>query len=141
RDRLRFIQVGHGQRETLTSENLGIFDEPYLHYSFSHGLKRWFEKHVNYAAAEAHELALAREGSTLRWRDFFRDRTTRRRAIKSLSYYLPLYLRPFARFFYVYFWRRGFLDGARGLQYACMLTIYEGMIAVLGTKSNTDMRN
>ena len=134
RDTLRFIQVGHGQRETLASEKLETFDEPYLHYSFSQGLKRWFEKHITYAAAEAHELALARAGSELRWRDFLhRDKTVRRRAAKSLGYHLPLYFRPIARFLYVYFWRRGFLDGASGFQYACMLSIYEGMIAILSS--------
>jgi glycosyltransferase involved in cell wall biosynthesis len=139
RDKLRFIQVGHGQRETLGPENLGTFGEPYLHYSFSHGLERWFEKHSTYAAAEARELALARAGSKFRWRDFLhRDKTVRRRATKSLSYHLPLYFRPFARFFYVYFWRGGFLDGAAGFKYACMLSIYEGMIAVLGSSSKID---
>jgi glycosyltransferase involved in cell wall biosynthesis len=136
RDRLRFILVGHGQRETLAPENLETFDEPYLHYSISHGLKRWFEKHVTYAAAEARELALTRAERKLRWRDFLcRNKMVRRRAAKSLSNHLPLYFRPFGRFFYVFFWRRGFLDGVAGFKYACMLSIYEGMIALLGSSS------
>jgi glycosyltransferase involved in cell wall biosynthesis len=139
RDRLRFIQVGHGQREILASENLGTFDEPYLHYCFSHGLKRWLEKHITYAADEARELALARAGSKFRWRDLVhRDKTVRRRAAKLFSYHLPLCFRPLARFFYIYFWHQGFRDGAAGFKYAYMLSVYEGMIAVLGSSQNID---
>ena len=139
RDRLRFVQVGHGQRETLPADNLGTFDEPYLHYSFSHGLQHWFEKHAAYAAAEAHELNSERECKSIRWGDFFHgDKTVRRRAAKSLSYRLPLFYRPFARFFYVYFWRAGFLDGSMGFKYACMLSIYEGMVAIIGSERRSD---
>jgi hypothetical protein len=36
------------------------------------------------------------------------------------------------KFSYVYLFRMGFLDGRRGLAYAFMLAVYEGMIAVIG---------
>ena len=139
RDRLRFVQVGHGQRESLPAENLETFDEPYLHYSFSHGLKHWFERHAAYAVAEARELRLAREQNNFRWSELFHwDRTVRRRAAKAFSYRLPLFCRPSARFCYVYFWRGGFLDGSIGFKYAYMLSIYEGMVAVAGSQPNSN---
>ncbi|ORE91088.1 family 2 glycosyl transferase [Stappia sp. 22II-S9-Z10] len=126
RDRLRFVQVGHGQREDLPTERVGVFPEPYLHYSFSHGLVPWLDKHVRYAAAEAIEIAHTKE----RERKDAGGRTAGRRRLKRLANLLPLPLRPVMRFVYVYLWRRGFLDGRAGLRYAVMLAVYEGMIAV-----------
>jgi len=58
------------------------------------------------------------------------DATSRRRALQSLAAHVPWALRPLARFMYVFFWRRGFLDGRYGFLYALMLAVYEGMIAV-----------
>jgi len=50
----------------------------------------------------------------------------RRRALKELSFRLPC--RPAFRFFYMYIWRLGFLDGRAGLDYCRLLSIYEQMI-------------
>ena len=130
RDRLRFRQVGHGQREDTPAERTRIFAEPYLHFSFSHGMRRWLEKHVRYAQDEARLLrapggapgALPGGGGKI----------GRRRALKEASARLPLWLRPFARFAFVYLVRQGFRDGAAGLAYATMMATYEGMIAVFG---------
>jgi len=126
--RLRFKQVGHGQREACPASRVRVFPEPYLHFSFSHGLRRWLEKHVRYARDEA-ELLLTRpaidEGGSAD------NATARRRRAKMLAARLPLWLRPLARFTYVYLWRQGFRDGRPGLAYALMLAVYEGMIAVL----------
>ena len=135
RDRLRFKQVGHGQREDLPLEQVGTFDEPYLHYNFSHGLASWLRKHVRYAEDEAELLARTRRGAAESLdRLSGGDATSRRRALKRLANYLPLALRPAARFFYILVWRRGLLDGRHGLLYALMLSIYEGMIGVLATE-------
>jgi glycosyltransferase involved in cell wall biosynthesis len=132
RERLRFRQVGHGQREDLAPEQLDTFGEPYLHYSFSHGMRHWLERHVRYAADEARELMIARKQGMPRWRDIFAtDRMTRRRALKSLTHHVPLALRPPLRFVYVYLMRGGILDGSAGFIYAFMLATYEGMIAIL----------
>ena len=46
--------------------------------------------------------------------------------LKELSYRLPL--RPVARFAYVYFVRRGFLDGRAGLRYARLMAHYQRAI-------------
>lgn len=125
--RLRFIQVGHGQREACTPERLGTFPEPYLHYSFSHGMRKWLEKHVKYAEDEANQAIAERQaqrGST----QGAGDATSRRRKLKAFANTLPSWLRPPARFLYVYFYRKGLLDGKAGLAYAIMLAVYEGMI-------------
>lgn len=130
--RLRFVQVGHGQREALPPERVGDFPQALLHYSFAHGLRRWLEKHVRYAADEAAEMtAHPAEPGALKTALFGPDRTSRRRAMKTLAGRMPLFWRPFARFFYIYVARRGFLDGRAGLAYAFMLSTYEAMTAIL----------
>ena len=130
--RLTFCQVGHGQQEDLPPGRIGLFDEPYLHHAFSHGLKRWLEKHVDYAAAEAKELIGMRHAGRFRLGTLLsRDRVTRRRAAKALASWMPVFLRPLMRFVYVYVVRRGFLDGRAGFLYAFMLGTYEAMIAII----------
>jgi glycosyltransferase involved in cell wall biosynthesis len=135
RDKLRFIQVGHGQREDLPLDKVAKFDEPYLHYSFSHGLYAWLQKHVRYANDEASELVKERNAGVkiasiaeIRTSD---HAVSNRRRIKQVANRLPLMLRPFGRFIYVYILKRGFLDGGLGLFYSFMLAVYEGMIAIL----------
>lgn len=132
RDRLRFRQVGHGQREDLATERIGIFAEPYLHYSFSHGMRAWLEKHVRYAEDEASLILSERTGSfsTALNSMLTRDATARRRAAKTLAANL-VFSRPIVRFFYVYFFCQGFRDGRGGLVYAFMMSVYEAMIAIL----------
>src|SRR5947209_3016565 len=53
RDKLRFKQVGHGQREQLPSLVIGTLENSLLHFPFEKGLEDWIEKHKRYAAAEA----------------------------------------------------------------------------------------
>jgi glycosyltransferase involved in cell wall biosynthesis len=130
--RLRFKQVGHGQREDIPNNKLAIFEEPYLHYSFSHGLRRWLERHVQYADAEAKQIYEQFSAKHFRWSDLMtRSAIERRRALKTISMRIPLALRPVARFCYVFFIKKGFLDGARGFLYALMLGVYEGMTSIL----------
>ena len=132
RDRLRFKQVGHGQREDMPPARIGTFDEPYLHYNFSQGLVAWLHKHVKYAEDEARLVVSVRAGTHESTGALLAGNAmSRRRALKDMSARIPLVLRPLARFFYVLFWKRGFLDGRYGVLYALMLTVYEGMIATL----------
>lgn len=128
---LSFVQVGHGQREDLPPERVGVFPEPYLHYSFSHGLTVWLGKHLRYASDEVDAL-LEKQGARRGGRLGAAGVTGVRRALKALLAYCPLTLRPFLKFLYVYVLRCGFLDGRRGFAYAFMLGVYEGMIAVIG---------
>lgn len=125
RDRMRFKQVGHGQRETLQSERMGFFSEAYLHYNFSHGIEHWLEKHIRYARDEAALISQASEVNTQ-----IDGKVDRRRLLKRMANRLPLFMRPLVRFLYVFLWRQGFRDGSPGLVYAVMLSVYEGMIAI-----------
>jgi glycosyltransferase involved in cell wall biosynthesis len=128
---LKFKQVGHGQREDMPRERVGTFDEPYLHYAFSNGLKHWLKRHLEYADAEAQVLVDARS-RPMPWRDLLsRDKVTLRRSVKLLAFWMPLSMRPPLRFIYVYIVRRGFLDGRAGFLYAFMLATYEAMTAIL----------
>jgi hypothetical protein len=129
RDTCRFYEHGHGQREVLPPEQVGLLDVPYDHHSFSHGLVKWFVKHAGYAHAEAEQIlrptaavpeSVTRATST----------TARRRTMKRLANILPPLVRPVARFFYLAVVRRGFLDGPAGLLYCVMVSTYEAMIAV-----------
>ena len=132
RDRLRFRQVGHGQREELRPEQLAVFGEPYLHYNFSRGLADWLRRHLKYAQDDAHHLVALRKGQREASSKFFGEgKMSCRRFAKDVTSRLPIILRPPARFVYVLFWCRGFLDGEFGLLYALMLSVYEGMVAVL----------
>lgn len=121
RDRLRFADHGHGQRE-VTDGPLDFLEHPYLHFAFSKGLDHWFAKHAVYARREA-EQALTPDacaGST--------GVVGRRRRLKAWSYRLPG--RYFFRLLYMLLVKRAFLDGAAGLAYANMLATYEAMIGV-----------
>lgn len=128
RDGLRFQMIGHGQRELLRPDQLGTLKADLLHYNFSHGISQWMTKHARYARDEA-AMALQSRG-LYRWRDLLRvsDPVERRRVLKGLSHSLPL--RPLVRFVYVYFFRRGILDGRAGLRYAMLLAVYQWMIDI-----------
>jgi glycosyltransferase involved in cell wall biosynthesis len=126
REQLRFIDHGHGQRESLPVEQVGTICSPLDHYNFSKGVNDWFARHLRYARGEASQV-LAERRDALRLGDALSfDATTRRRALKRLANRLPF--RPALRFFYVYIVRRGFLDGRAGFRYARMLGIYQYFI-------------
>lgn len=117
-----FIEVGHGQREAL-STRMDRLPANYLHDLSSGGTTEWLEKHHRYARAEARQyLSDAAHGRS--WRELFaQDSLRRRRAVKRLSYSLPG--RPLLRFIYQYVTRGGFLDGAAGFHYCRLLARYE----------------
>ena len=126
REQLRFIDHGHGQRESVSPDQVGTVSAPFDHYNFSKGINDWFARHLRYARAEA-EQALAERREPLHWDDLLGlDPTVRRRAQKRLANRLPF--RPALRFVYAYVVRRGFLDGRAGFRYARMLGIYQYFI-------------
>jgi glycosyltransferase involved in cell wall biosynthesis len=128
REALRFVQVGHGQRESLAPERIGTLREPMLHFSFSKGIADWIEKHNRYSTAEARH-ALAEAGARVEWGALLSgDGVRRKRALKSLFRHLPF--RPTLRFLYMYVVRLGFLDGRAGLTYCRLLRWYESMIVL-----------
>jgi glycosyltransferase involved in cell wall biosynthesis len=127
KDRLRFIDYGHGQREK-TDHPLGTVREGYLHYAFSQGLDGWFAKHAIYARQEAAQAFAEMNSSASSGGLFSPDRTLRRRALKRLAYRLPG--RYFFRLLYMHLIKWAFLDGSAGITYAKMLATYESMMEV-----------
>ncbi len=128
REALTFTQVGHGQRGDLSADQVGTLDAPLLHYGFSKGIADWIERHNRYSTGEAVH-ALEAGGQSIDWSALFRgDPQARRRALKDVSYRLPF--RPLLRFFYVYVWRMGILDGRPGFDYAVLLSFYEYLIGL-----------
>jgi glycosyltransferase involved in cell wall biosynthesis len=120
-----FIQVGHGQREAAAMRTESL-KAGYLHDLSVYGREAWLAKHRRYARAEA-ESVLAQRGSPASGTLFSPDALIRRRALKRLSFALPL--RAALRFAYQYGLRGGFLDGKPGLRYCLLLSRYEGFIA------------
>jgi glycosyltransferase involved in cell wall biosynthesis len=101
-----------------------------MHHSFNKGMSDWLRKHVRYAELEALEsLQHARLGQ-IDWKGLsaIKDPVRRRRALKAISFRLPL--RPTLRFLYMYFFRLGMLDGRAGFTYCRLLAIYEYMIVL-----------
>ena len=105
--------------------------EPFDHYPFSKGLRHWLDKHNVYSSMEASCALDSRRGETafsVRKAFLASDFNERRFHQKELFYRMPL--RPFAKFLYIYLWRRGFLDGRAGFTYATLQAIYEYMIVL-----------
>jgi hypothetical protein len=106
---------------------VGSLQEHILHYPFSHGISHWFARHNNYSDFEARELLKVREGrSQPAGKLLARDPSERRRALKRLIYRMPM--RSSIWFFYLYIFRRGFLDGRAGLAFSRMRASYEMII-------------
>lgn len=127
RDKLQFVQHGHGQKENLSVSNIGLFPEPYLHFGFSHGLTAWLRKHAGYAEDEAKLIFSSYIGASV---PLNTNSFGSHRWVKEASVKLPLVLRPVARFFYMLVVKRAFLDGRLGLLYVFMLSVYEAMISL-----------
>ena len=107
----------------------GYLRHHFLHYNFSKGLSEWFDKHNKYSALEALEGMKLLNGSAQSGASLVSgDSATRRKALKNLSFRLPC--RSLLKFFYLYFIKRGFLDGPPGFTYCVLQSIYEYMIAL-----------
>jgi glycosyltransferase involved in cell wall biosynthesis len=107
--------------------------QPLDHFPFSKGIAHWVAKHNTYSTMEA-ELIFRQQGlqnpslhAALRDPDFH----TRRLHQKALFYRLPG--RPLIKWCYMMFVRGAILDGAGGVTYATLQSIYEYLI-VLKTK-------
>jgi glycosyltransferase involved in cell wall biosynthesis len=103
---------------------------PLDHYPFSKGIAHWVAKHNTYSTMEA-ELIFRQQGlqnpslrAALRDPDFH----TRRLHQKALFYRLPG--RPIIKWCYMMFLRGAILDGAAGIAYSTLQSIYEYMIAL-----------
>ena len=126
RERMRFHDHGHGQRE-LTDGTIGTFREGYLHYAFSKGVANWIAKHNIYSSQEVAQVLKDNQG--VKAKDLLSlNRITRRRAMKQLSFRLPM--RGTLRMVQILILQRGMLDGKAGFMYARLMSIYERMIEI-----------
>lgn len=126
RGEVRFAKAGHGQREDKAERGVGHIHVAYDHYNFSKGVGDWIAKHNRYSQEEA---ALATEIEKMPLQSCFSsDTMTRKRALKSWFVRLPG--RPVIKFFFLYVFRLGFLDGAPGFYYCLLQSFYEFMISL-----------
>lgn len=124
----RFVEVGHGQRET-PGHRLVYLKNNYEHDMSASGVEAWLARHRRYARREAEAWLASDQTLGHDLRAFFGpDRLLRRRAFKRLSYRLPA--RPLLRLVYQYLLRGGFLDGAAGWRYCRLLARYEAFIGL-----------
>lgn len=127
RDRFRFVQVGHGQRED-PAMRMGRLASGYLHLISSGSSSEWVAKHARYALEEAREIrSKPVPFGTLVSRVMHGPPLERRRALKRLWFRLPA--RPLLRFIYQYVVRGGALDGYAGYCYCRLISHYEWLIA------------
>ena len=131
---MRFFKPSKVRFERLVNP-VPVIDGPhgYLrnffeHYNFSKGITEWFDKHNKYSLFEAMEGMKLREKPVGLGALFSGDRFERRRALKELSFRLPL--RPLVKFLYMYVLKLGFLDGRAGYTYCKLQAMYEYMIVV-----------
>jgi glycosyltransferase involved in cell wall biosynthesis len=135
---MRFFRPGRVRFERLVNP-VPVIDGAHgylrgmlVHYNFSKGIGEWIDKHNKYSQWEAHEGKKLRDQSS-KSREaqqglFSRDRALRRRALKNLSFRLPW--RPFIKFFYLFVWQRGFMDGRPGFTYCVLQSFYEYLIVL-----------
>lgn len=101
------------------------------HFPFSKGMAHWLDRHNSYSTLEAQQTVANRGGCTsfsIAKAVFARDYHERQFHRKGLFYQAPA--RPLIKFLYLYFFKRGFLDGKAGFTYARLQSIYEYMIVL-----------
>jgi glycosyltransferase involved in cell wall biosynthesis len=101
------------------------------HFPFSKGIGHWLERHNSYSKFEAEQIMSnrqGREGFSILKAFTAKDFHVRRFHQKELFYRIPL--RPFVKFILLYIFKLGFLDGAAGLRYSVLQSIYEYMIVI-----------
>jgi len=134
---IRLVRPNRVRYEREVNEVLKVDGEivdlarPFDHYPFAKGIAHWLSKHNTYSTLEARCALDSGEGRTefSFWRAIAAaDFNERRFHQKELFYRLPL--RPLLKFFLIYLFRGGFLDGRAGLDYALLQAFYEYMIVL-----------
>ena len=122
-----FDDYGHTEREVLNGSH-AFLRETYPHYTCSKGFSRWIDKHNRYSTDEAKETIKQLNEGNVPWRSLVSQQSevVRRRALKDLSQRVPF--RPLVRFFYMYFFLGGILDGRAGFTWCVLQAFYEYLI-------------
>lgn len=125
---ISFVKSGHGQREDQAVRGVGHIHIGYDHFNFSKGLGEWVDKHNRYSDEEA-AAATKLSAEPLALGDWLGgDSISRKRGLKQLHARLPL--RWLFKFAYLYFWKRGFLDGYPGFAYCALQSYYDLLITL-----------
>lgn len=132
---VRFQKSGHGQREGEAKRGIGSIGTPYDHYNFSKGITDWVAKHNRYSSEEAAEASDLITGP-IPLGDLFRGGMVRKRAMKRLHARMPG--RWLLKFCYLYFWKRGFLDGYPGFVYCLLQGFYDFLITAKVTERESE---
>jgi hypothetical protein len=123
RDRARFTDFGHGQKEAEVQGALEYLPTPYDHHCLSKGIGHWLDRHNRYAALEA----AARLSAPVSFREVFSAHGSKRnQALKPIVSRIPGW--PLIRFSITYIFRLGFLEGRPGFIYCANLAYYEFLI-------------
>lgn len=133
---VRFVRVGRVSYTRDINEfvevdgDIGELTAPLDHIPFSKGVAHWVTKHNQYSTAEAELLATgdAVSKASLKEALFASDFHDRRAAQKAIFYRMPA--RPLLKWMYMMFIRGAVLDGAAGVMYATLQSIYEYLIEV-----------
>ena len=132
---LRLFRNGKGRFEDRLVHEHVLLDGPstFLRHPLMHenlkGVDAFMRRHERYAALEAQEIRQMRLGlPTNQRRGRLLGSWPERRRWLKLNVWYRLPGRPAIRFLWLYFLRRGFLDGRAGLVYAQLLAAYEALI-------------
>jgi glycosyltransferase involved in cell wall biosynthesis len=132
---LRLFRTGKGRFEDrLVHEHVlldgepGFLKHPIIHENLK-GIDAFIERHLRYAEAEAQEMRrFPREGGAdQRHGRLFGSWPDRRRYLK-LNVWYRVPMRPAIRFLWMYFVKRGFLDGREGRVYCELMAAQEALI-------------
>jgi glycosyltransferase involved in cell wall biosynthesis len=126
RARMRFVDHGHGQRESSPLP-FGTLANAYDHHAFSHGIETWLRKHAGYAARDVEQMLAAESSATVSFSALWSsDRVAAHRAVKQWAMRMPC--RPLLRWLQVLILSGGLLDGTAGWEYARMMRVFQEMI-------------
>ena len=123
---LKVFRKGHGECENRwMDEHIRIFDGKTITVDEGNqvdanlnGLTWWTDKHNHYATREMIDMLMTEFELDAKGQEvipmFFGTEEQRKRWLKMKYVKAPLFVRPFANFFYRYIIRGGFLDGKEG---------------------------
>jgi glycosyltransferase involved in cell wall biosynthesis len=86
-------------------------------------LSEWTARHNRWSDFEVNEITTAVDGARIQPR-FWGNPLERKRFLRGLYNGAPLFIRPYALFFYRYFLRLGFLDGREGFIFWTLQTFW-----------------
>lgn len=125
KERARFTDFGHGQKEGNVEGQIEYIQEPYLHYSFSKGWTEWISRHNKYSTLEA----IDRFKKPPPFKNIFSSNSSiRNPALKTWCSKVPGW--PFIRFLHAYIFNFGFLEGIPGLIYCTNIAYHEFLITI-----------